>query len=188
MNKIEQISRFIEEENIDVAFISESHDRENMRLEDNFKLATHTVISNIHQRPSKEKGGRPAIIVNKYKYNIENLTNTCVSIPWGVEITWALLTPRQVTKDSAIKRIVLGAMYVKPKSKKITATIDHIADVYNTLRAKYGHGLHWILAGDTNQIKLGPILRLNHNLKSIVKNPPEQTQKILQKALSWITL
>ena len=62
MNKIQQISRFIEEEEIDVAFISESHDRENLRLEEEFKLDTHTVISNIHQRPSKEKGGRPAII------------------------------------------------------------------------------------------------------------------------------
>ena len=52
MNKVEQISRFIEEEDIDVAFISESHDRENMKLEDIFKLETHTVISNIHQRPN----------------------------------------------------------------------------------------------------------------------------------------
>ena len=41
MNKVEHISRFIEE---DVAFISKSHDRENIKLEDIFKLETHTVI------------------------------------------------------------------------------------------------------------------------------------------------
>ena len=46
MNKIQVITTFIEEEDIDIAFISESHDRENKKLEDNIKLETHTVISN----------------------------------------------------------------------------------------------------------------------------------------------
>ena len=68
-----------------------------------------------------------------------------------------------------LKKIFLGAIYVKPSSRKKTALIDHIADVYNTLKTKHGRGLHWILAGDTNDLKLGPILRLNSNLKSIVK-------------------
>ena len=181
MNKINQITTFIDEENIDIAFISESHDRENMRLEDHFQLASHTVISNLYQRPTKEKEGRPVIIANKEKYRIENLTNTSIIIPWGVEMVWALLTPKTVSKDSVIKRVVLGAIYVKPKSKKITATLDHIAQVYNTLRTKYGQGLHWIVAGDTNQMKLGPILRLNNNLKSIVKNPTRINPKNPEK-------
>ena len=49
--------KFIEEQSIDIALISESHDRENKRLEDHIKLSTHTVISNFYQRPTKEKGG-----------------------------------------------------------------------------------------------------------------------------------
>ena len=89
MNKIQEITTFIEEEDIDIAFISESHTRENKKLEDNIRLETHTVISNLHQR--SEKGGRPAIVANNGKYTIENLTNTSISIPWGVEMTWALL-------------------------------------------------------------------------------------------------
>ena len=71
MNKIEELKTFIEEEEIDVAFISESHDRENKRLEDHFDLEDHEVISNIHQREGK--GGRPAIIANKNKFNVQNL-------------------------------------------------------------------------------------------------------------------
>ena len=67
MNKIDSITRFIEEENIDVVFISETHERENKRLEDHIKLDTHTIISNLHQRQAKEKGGRPALVVNRYK-------------------------------------------------------------------------------------------------------------------------
>ena len=49
-------------------------------------------------------------------------------------MTWALLNPQNASKDSVIKKIVLGALYVKPSSKKVTATVDHIAEVYNTLR------------------------------------------------------
>ena len=188
MNKVESITRFIEEENIDVTFISETHERENKKLEDYIKLDNHTIVSNFYQRQAKNKGGRPALIVNKVKFNVENLTNTCINIPWGVEITWALITPKHVTKDSVIKKIVLGAIYVKPSSKKKTATIDHIAEVYNTLRAKYGKGLFWILAGDTNDLKLGPILRLNANLKSIVKNPTRINPKIPQKIESLTIL
>ena len=59
--------------------------------------------------------------------------------------------------------------YVKPSSTKKTALLDHITDVYKTLRSKHGKGLYSILAGDTNDLKLGPILRLNANLKSFVK-------------------
>ena len=70
MNKIEEIKTFIEEEDIDVTFISESHDRENKKLEEHMNLPMHQVISNIHQRPSKEPGGRPAIIANKNKYTV----------------------------------------------------------------------------------------------------------------------
>ena len=169
MNKIEELTTFIEEEEIDVAFISESHDRENKRLEDNINLEDHVVISNIHQRQGK--GGRPAIIANNRKYNVQNLTNTLISLPWGVEITWALLTPKSVSNDSIIQNIDLGSMYSKPKSKYKTAMVDHIAETYNFLNTKYGKGLYWMLAGDTNDLKLDPILSLSPNLKSLVKNP-----------------
>ena len=53
MNKTEELKVFIDEENIDVSFISESHDRENKRLEDYFKLDGYRVISNLYQRQEK---------------------------------------------------------------------------------------------------------------------------------------
>ena len=45
MNQIDSITRYIEEENIDVAFVSETCERENKRLED------HT---NLNQRQDNE--------------------------------------------------------------------------------------------------------------------------------------
>ena len=44
MNKLDELKTFIEEEEIDCAFISESHDRENKKLEENLHLENHTVI------------------------------------------------------------------------------------------------------------------------------------------------
>ena len=169
MNKICELQDFILEEEIDCAFISESHETQKNNLENCIKLDDHTVISNVYQR--KEKGGRPALIINHKKYNIEDLTNTVVQIPWGVEVAWALLTPKNVTRSSLIQNIVVGSIYVKPTSKKKKETLDHIALTYNFLSVKYGKGLYWILAGDTNDLKLDPILDLNSNLKSVVKKP-----------------
>ena len=86
MNKIE-LTTFIKEKNIDCEFISESFDRENKWLDENFDLENFTVISNIYQRT--EQGGRPALIVNSKKFNVQNLTNSLVNIQWGVDATSA---------------------------------------------------------------------------------------------------
>ena len=85
MNKIDEIKTFIEEKSIDCAFISESWETNDNKLADNIKIKDHIVISNPYQRQGK--GGRPALIINEAKYHVQNLTNTVLSIPWGVEIT-----------------------------------------------------------------------------------------------------
>ena len=182
LNKIEEIKTFIQEEDIDVAFISESHDRDNKRLEDHMQINSHVVLSNIHQRPSKTPGGRPVIIVNNNKYQIQNLTNTLINIPWGLEIIWALLTPKSVSNNSIVKHIVLGSIYVRPSKPNKTLLYDHIADVYNVLNSKYGKGLYWCIAGDTNKLKLDPIIHLNPNLKSVVSKPTRINYKNRNKS------
>ena len=65
MNKINELQTLIEEEEADVTFVSESHEREDHKLEDQINLEDFEVISNVSQR--KGKGGRPALIVNKNK-------------------------------------------------------------------------------------------------------------------------
>ena len=37
--------------------------------------------------------------------------------------------------------------------------LDHISETYNLLCSKYSDGLHFIIAGDTNDLKLDSILR-----------------------------
>ena len=104
MNKIEAFKTFVVEESVVVAFISGSHETETMNLETVLNLPGYTSISNVHQR--KGKGGRPAIVVNTDKFNIKNLTNTEINIPWGVEVTWELLSPKIVAQNIIIPKYV----------------------------------------------------------------------------------
>ena len=123
--------------------------------------------------------------MNTEQYNVQDLTNTLVDIPWGVEVTWAIITPKNVSADSMVQNIVLGSIYSKPNSKKKTATLDHIAETYNFLNAKYERGLYWILAGDTNDLKLDPILHMSPSLKSVVTNPTRlNPDKILDNIIT----
>ena len=71
-------------------------------LDQIINLDNYQIISNVHQRTGR--GGRPAIIVNESRYYVQNLTNTLISIPQGVEVTWALLTPKQVSAKSVVKK------------------------------------------------------------------------------------
>ena len=168
-NKVEEFVTFINEEEIDLTCMSESWEREKNTLDKVIKLEDYTIISNVFQRNGT--GGRPAIVVNNKKFNVENLTQNEVSIPWGVEAVWAVLTPKNVNNASKIRKIVVGSLYSKPHSRKKSVLLDHISQVYSHLSSKYSKGLHWIICGDTNDLKLDPILHLNKNFKQVVQNP-----------------
>ena len=79
-------------------------------------MTNFEIISNVHQR--RGKGGRPAIIVNRLKFQVQNITNTLINIPWGVKAVWALLTPIEVKNDSEIQRIAVCSFYNCHKRSK----------------------------------------------------------------------
>ena len=82
-NKVDEFHTLVKEEDLDVIFLSESWERDYLPLNKIIKLEDHIVMSNVHQRTGM--GGRPAIIANNKKFYVQNLTNTVVQIPWGVE-------------------------------------------------------------------------------------------------------
>ena len=167
-NKRDEFHTLVKEEQLDLIFLSESWEREYLPLHRIIDLEDHTVISNVHQRAGM--GGRPAIIANHKKYHVQNLTNSVIQIPWGVEAVWCVLTPKNITHDSKIQKIVCCALYSKPNSKKKTLLLDHISDAFNVLSTKYDRGLHFLLAGDTNDLNLDPILSLSPSLIQIVSD------------------
>ena len=83
-----------------------------------------------------------------------------------------------------VKKIAVASIYSKPDSRKKTVLLDHISESYNLLCSKYREGLYFIIAGDTNDLKLNPILNLSPNMKQVVSeftrmNPPAMLDPIL---------
>ena len=115
-NKINEFPTLVKQEDIYVVFMSESWEREDCTLDQIVTLEYHTIVSNVFQR--KGKGGRPAIIVNNKKFNVQNLTNTLIHIKWGVEVVWCLRTPVNVTPSSKILKVACASIYCKPGSKQ----------------------------------------------------------------------
>ena len=148
-NKIKEFETFVEQEEVDIVFMSESWECECKTLQEVIKLENHTILSNVFQR--KGKAGRPAIIVNTNNFLDQNLTNTLLNIKWGVEVVWCLLTPKDATSKSKIQKIACASVYCTPGSRNKTELQDHIAEAYNILYTKYQKGLFFIIAGDTNE-------------------------------------
>ena len=160
--------------------------RKSQTLDDIIHIDNHIVISNPSQRAGT--GGRPALIVDNTQFTVHNLTQSEIVIPWGVEIVWAVLTPLNITVDSNIQKIVVGSLYCKPNSRKKTALLDHIAEVYQLMSAKYSRGLHWIIAGDYNELKIQPILDITPNLKQVVTKPTRlNPPRVLDKIITTLT-
>ena len=107
-----------------------------------------------------------------------------MTVPNRVEIVWALLTPKQITSTSIVKKIAVAAIYSKPRSRRKSKLLDHINQTYHQLCSIYFSSLHFILAGDTNCLKLDNILNLSPTLKQVVKdytrlNPPRILDPII---------
>ena len=149
--------------------MSKSWERKNKTLEKIIQLDNIKVISNVFQ--CKEKGRRPAVIINANKYNVQDLTNKLIQVKWGVEAVWALLTPKTLSQNSKIQHIACASIYSKPNSKSKSEMYDHITEAFHILNSKYQRGLHFIIAGDTNDLNLDRILCLSPKMVQVVKMP-----------------
>ena len=139
-NKAKNLRKFVKEREVDIVCISESWARPEEPLEDLLQMENYDVISNAHAR--KGVGGKPAILVNNKLFRVENPNQSSITIPWGVECVWAILTPKDLTNSSVVKKIVVASFYLKPGSKKKSALFDHIAEIYHSLSSKYVTGLY----------------------------------------------
>ena len=148
--------------------MNETWERESLPLHELIQLDNFKIISNVHQRSNR--GGRSAIFASEENFSVKNL-NDVVQVPLNVEAVWALLTPHNVTTLSPIKKIVVGAIYSKPRSRKKTVLLDHISQTYHLLSAKYGEGTQFLISGDTNDLKLDQILSLSPRLTQVVQVP-----------------
>ena len=106
-----------------------------------------------------------------------------IPVKWGVEAVWALLTPKNVHQTHKVQKIVCAAIYSKPVSKHKSDLLDHIYEAFNIVSAKFGRGLHFIIAGDTNDLRLKSIMDLSPSLVQIVSKPTRTDKTTGKKAM-----
>ena len=107
-------------------------------------------------RKNKSPGGGCAIIYNESRFTF---TDPDICVPEGVEAVWSVLTPvAGPTQQLKVKRIAVASMYVSPRSKFKSETIDHIIETIHILRAKYDNQISFLLGGDVNRIDVTDIL------------------------------
>ena len=75
---------------------------------------------------------------------------------------------KNVKSGTLIKKIVVCGFYNPPKSNTKFKLLDHICANFHLLAAKYGQAVHFIMAGDANEMKLDPILQLSSTLRQVV--------------------
>ena len=70
-NKADEFRTMIEQMEVDICFISESWDRDNLPLENIIKMEGYRIIKNVVQR--KKKGGKPVLLINEDDFFVKNI-------------------------------------------------------------------------------------------------------------------
>ena len=168
-NKTDDFALLVDQYEADVICMSETWERPKVELKEILKLDNFEIISNVQQRDFQ--GGKPAILVNKEKFNIKRLCPDPIQVPTGVEAVWCLIMPKN-NSSNWLKYIAICSFYYRgPKSTKKLELFDHIAKSFHYLSAKYGSRIQFVIAGDANRLNLTPILNLSHSLEQVVKLP-----------------
>ena len=165
----------------DLILVSETWERHRIRLSDIIGTERYHTIS--YKRDRNRVGGGCAIVYNDARFNVEKIN---VEVEYGVEAVWALVTPKARTVGSKVKRIAVGSFYVSPNSIYKTATIDHIIETIQLLRAKYDNAINFYLGGDFNRLNINSILDSYGALKQCI-TVPTRNKAILEIVLSDIS-
>ena len=178
-NKQLNFRTLIDQTEVGVCFVSETWDRthkSDRSKKDKDKMIAEVLdiegyrwVQNIVQR--KCRGGKPAILICEQDYYITEVCPDLITVPIGVEAIWAVLTPKQKSKNAKVKHLAVASVYYSSTQTKKNAFLDHISSAYHILCAKYGSDLKFIISGDVNRLNLKPILNLSHDLKQVVQVP-----------------
>ena len=81
---------------------------------------------------------------------------------------WATLTPKSKEIDS-IKKILVGGIYIAPRSKFKQESIDHIIETMFYVQSQYGFQVRFLISGDFNKVSIQDIFKANGSLQQICK-------------------
>ena len=165
--KFRHFAEDIIQRQITACFVSEIWQKENnvkfqKEVERMFELNGLQFIS--CPRAQNRSGGGAAIVVNTEKFFCEKLN---VMVPGKLECVWAMLRPKNITKETKFKGYILCGFYSPPKSRKNAKLLDHMISTLHMLMTKYPD-CGWVAGGDRNQFPLAPLLAALPNSRQLV--------------------
>ena len=158
----------MKERNIDVAFcceIWEKAEKKEHKLEIEKMLELNGLQYISVSRPSNQRGGGVAIVVNLRKYSITKLD---VSTPNNLEVIWGLLKPKN--GPSKFKNIIVCSFFSPPKSRKNGKLNDHLVETLQMLNTKYPDS-GTVMGADKKSMDITPLLNCGLRLRQIVDQP-----------------
>ena len=89
--------------------------------------------------------------------------------PAVVEATWAIFRRKQTDNLAyRVNKILVGSIYVSPRSKYKVETINHIIETIHYVRSLYDNDIHYLFGGDFNRLDISEILDAHGALEQFV--------------------
>ena len=166
-NKISNLRELLNTVGPSVTILSETWEREKQRLDVILKSRQFKIIS--YYRKNKSPGGGCAIIYDKNRFRADDPD---IIVPDNIEAAWSVLTPLSGQRDRLkVKRILVGSIYVSPRSQVKSEIIEHIIQTIHSVRAKYDNEINCLIGGDFNRLDYSEILDCYGGLKQIISVP-----------------
>ena len=170
-NKADNLRELLNTIGPSVTMLSETWERDRQRLDD--VLNSKQFKTKSYYRKNKSPGGGCAIIYDKNRFEA---TDPEITVPEDVEAIWTVLTPiSKDVKKLRVQRIAVGSIYVSPRSKVKTETIEHIVESIHMLRAQYDNHINFCIGGDFNHLDTTEILDSYGALQQIISVPTRKS-------------
>ena len=173
-NKINNIRTFLQQVGPDILILSEHWGRKKP-FEKALASQYYRVLESsrgIRGIPTKGRNGKPTVYVTgggvAIVYTEENfyVEEAGIEPPEGVEAVWAIMTPKN-KENQKIKKILVGGIYIAPKSQYKHTTIDHIIESMFLVQSKYESQVRFLITGDFNKVNIENLLESNGALHQV---------------------
>ena len=94
-----------------------------------------------------------------------------INVPNGVEVVWAVISPKKHPKYAKVKNICLASVYISPKSRFKKETIAHIVESIQLMKSYYNNEIKYVISGDFNKVSIEDILDSQGSLQNIQVEP-----------------
>ena len=169
-NKAGSLNEMMRQVCPDVILALETWERPSQTLNNIIHNRKFKYVSNYRKR---KPGGGCAIIYNESRFYASDPE---ILVPENIEAIWSIFTPVAKKKEQEkVKRIAIASIYVSPRSKYKSETIDHIIETIHVLRAKHDNEINFLIGGDFNRLDVSDILESYGGLRQLITVPTRKS-------------